>query len=689
MPLTIGVITPFVDGDYFGPLVIGMQHVAQQRGANLLVYRGVPSDLRSSRLATAQVTGWIAAARIAGLRDVVPATTPVVVIAAPKPDAQMVEVYPDNLKGMQDAVTHLISHSHRRIAFLGDPQNAEVRQRLEGYRIALTAAGLSVNPDLEVMVGSNQAQGGRDGAHRLLQAGLSCTALVTATDDLAIGAMEVLADAGKRVPDDVAIVSFDDIDQARYLHPPLTTVRQQPRSLGELAAQHLLDQIAGLPVVEVALVPTTLIIRESCGCAPGSRDQIVMAPSGIAPASWREQLARQLVQLVRFPVTVDPSIDPTTLWPDVMILVDGLAAAMDGSTPPAPNLIQQAWQAAVAQTQSIEILQSMVEAIEQVGSIMLRGAPEPGLLRVRDWVHEMHKIMLQARLAHEAARGQFLESVVEHTSALSLELLGAEPGMAQSLGWLRNTTVSYAALALWTTEDQQALTVVSQYGTITVPYAAQALPAPAFPPIELLTSATPATTYDTLLLMPVRSPHRDWGVLLLRIPLENARVVGDVLLWSLLLAAALERDALLESLHAQQRTVLAAYERERMLALTVRELGSPVLPVLPGVLLVPLIGMIDEERSRQVIDVVLAAVSSQRASAVVLDITGVPVVDTLVAHALIELTHTTRLLGAQALLVGIRPEIAERIVSLGIDLRQLTTYPSLASALITLSRKTL
>jgi anti-anti-sigma regulatory factor len=155
------------------------------------------------------------------------------------------------------------------------------------------------------------------------------------------------------------------------------------------------------------------------------------------------------------------------------------------------------------------------------------------------------------------------------------------------------------------------------------------------------------------------------------------------------LAAALERDALLESLHAQQRTVLAAYERERMLALTVRELGSPVLPILPGVLLVPLIGMIDEERSRQVIDVILAAVSSQRATTVVLDITGVPVVDTLVAHALIELARTTRLLGAQVLLVGIRPEIAEHIVGLGINLKQLTTYPSLASALITLSRKTL
>lgn len=688
MSVTIGVITPFVDGDYFGPLVIGMQHVAQQRGANLLVYRGVPSDLQSSHLATQHVTGWIAAARITGIRAVAPQGTPVVVIAAHRLDPRMVEVYPDNLTGMHDAVTHLISHGHRRIGFLGDPRNDEVRQRLEGYRAALTAAGLPVDPDLEVMVSSNQEEGGRDGVRRLLRGGQECTAFVTATDDLALGAMDVLAEAGTRVPDDIAIASFDDIDRARYAHPPLTTVRQHPRSLGELAAHCLLDQIAGLPVVEVALVPTTLMIRESCGCVPGSRDHMVKVPSTIAPLSWREGLALQLVQLVKFPLPVDPTGDPTTLWPDVMLLVDGLAAAIDGSTPPAPYMLQRAWQGAVAQTQSIEILQSMVEKMEQIASILVPNLPEP-TLRVRDWLHEMHRMMAYARLAHEATRGRFLESVVEHTSALTLELLGAEPGVAQSLGWLRHTPVTYAALALWATEDQSALAIVSHYGSIEVPHRAQALSAPAFPPAELLTSATPTAAYGTILLMPVRSAHRDWGILLLRTTLDNARVVGNVLLWSLLLATALERDALLESLHEQQRTMQAAYERERALTLTVRQLGSPVLPILPGVLLVPLIGMIDEQRSRQVIEAVLAAVSSQRATVVVLDITSVPVVDMLVAHALIEMARTTRLLGAQVLLVGTRPEIAESIVSLGVDLTQLMTYPSLASALAILSRKPL
>lgn len=688
IPITIGVITPFVDGDYFGPLVMGIQHIVQQRGAKLLVYRGVPTDLHSSQLATKHVTGWIAAARISGIRAVVPLSTPLVVIAARRPDPQALEVEPDNLGGMQDAVTHLIAHGHRSIAFLGNPSNDEVRQRHVGYRAALTAAGLPVDPDLEVMVASNQEDGGRDGGQQLLQRGLPCTALVTATDDLAIGALEVFAEAGKRIPDDIAIASFDDIDRARYLRPPLTTVRQQPQSLGELAAQCLLDQIAGRPVPPTTLVPTTLIVRESCGCLPGTRVQ-ALTPSSVAEqSSWRETLARQLAQLIRFPLQVDPTAEPTMIWPGVMTLVDGLAAVIAGSTPPAAHVLEQAWQEAVERTQSVEMLQAMTEVMEQSAEIFLATSQPSTSVRVRRWIHAMHVMMLHARLAREATRGQFLEGVVKHTSALSLDLLSAKPGGAQSLSWLRHTTVSYAALALWSTESQQALAVVGQYGEIDDLADARVLPAPAFPPVELLASQTATPTQETILLMPVRGAHRDWGVLLLRTPLENALVVGNVLLWTQLLAGALERDVLLASLEEQQHTVQAAYERERSLALTVRELGSPVVPVLPGVLLVPLIGMIDEMRARHLMEAMLSAVSQQQAAVVVLDMTSVPIVDTLVANALMEMARATMLLGARVVLVGIRPEIAQSIVNLGIDLRQLTTYSSLASALATLIGRT-
>jgi anti-anti-sigma factor len=126
-----------------------------------------------------------------------------------------------------------------------------------------------------------------------------------------------------------------------------------------------------------------------------------------------------------------------------------------------------------------------------------------------------------------------------------------------------------------------------------------------------------------------------------------------------------------------------AYERERALSDAVRELGSPVIPLGGGVLLVPLIGVIDSGRAQQIIEVVLGAVGRQRALRVLLDISGVPLIDTHVAGVLIQLAQMLRLLGANTTLVGIRPEIAQSIVSLGVDLRDLSSHASLENALRT------
>ena len=111
-----------------------------------------------------------------------------------------------------------------------------------------------------------------------------------------------------------------------------------------------------------------------------------------------------------------------------------------------------------------------------------------------------------------------------------------------------------------------------------------------------------------------------------------------------------------------------------------------MLPVLPGVLLVPLIGVIDDDRAHQVIDSVLAGVAAQRARVVILDVSAVPVIDSEVANTLIQTAQATMLLGARVLLVGIRPEIAQSIVGLGLDLTHIATYPTLSVALATLQR---
>jgi rsbT co-antagonist protein RsbR len=134
-----------------------------------------------------------------------------------------------------------------------------------------------------------------------------------------------------------------------------------------------------------------------------------------------------------------------------------------------------------------------------------------------------------------------------------------------------------------------------------------------------------------------------------------------------LLSAALEREQLLISLASQQDTL--------------RELGSPIIPLLPGVLLMPLVGTIDTRRAHQIIEVLLQEVSAQQGHTVLLDITGVPLVDSQVADSLLRAARAVTLLGARVILVGVRPEMAQSIVGLGIDLRTIATQPTLAAAL--------
>jgi rsbT co-antagonist protein RsbR len=168
------------------------------------------------------------------------------------------------------------------------------------------------------------------------------------------------------------------------------------------------------------------------------------------------------------------------------------------------------------------------------------------------------------------------------------------------------------------------------------------------------------------------------------------------------LSAAREREQELEGLRGSLETTVAEHtaslkqalsdveQREARLAaaldelkasqVAVRELSAPVIPVLPGVVIAPLIGSLDSSRASLLADNVLGMVERERARQVIFDITGVPLVDTQVAQVLLQTAAAVRLLGAQPLLVGIRPEVAQTIISLGLDFAAIATYPNLQEA---------
>jgi anti-anti-sigma regulatory factor len=217
--------------------------------------------------------------------------------------------------------------------------------------------------------------------------------------------------------------------------------------------------------------------------------------------------------------------------------------------------------------------------------------------------------------------------------------------------------------------------------------AVEQYPASLFPPVQLLSETTRNGGPDIVLLLRVRTEQRDWGFLALCAPIDNQLVGETITMWARLLGSSLERAALLTSLTEQQTNLQLAYNEAEALADTVRELGSPVIPLLPGILLVPLVGGVDARRAQQITASVLTAIQDQQANVVLIDITGIPIVDAHVANSLMQTAQAATLLGARVLLAGMKPEIAQHIVSLGLNLGQIETHGSLAAALQHLLRK--
>lgn len=172
----------------------------------------------------------------------------------------------DNVQGGRVVTEHLIALGRRRIAFLGDVSEhcPEFRDRYLGHCAALRAADLDIDRQAQVRATDSTETVGEAATRELLARQVPFDAIFAASDLLAIGALRALDAAGLRVPQDVAVVGFDDIPMASLAHPALTTVQQDTKSAGELLVKSLLQQIRREPVSSVML-PTKLIVRASCG----------------------------------------------------------------------------------------------------------------------------------------------------------------------------------------------------------------------------------------------------------------------------------------------------------------------------------------------------------------------------------------------------------------------------------------
>ena len=175
----------------------------------------------------------------------------------------------DNVSGAEQAVTHLIAHGHRRIAFAGGPATSSARrERLLGYQNALAQHDLPLDEALS-LTSPVTREGGFEALRTLLALPEPPTAALCYNDVVAFGAMHGLQAEGRTPGDDFAIIGFDDIADAALVRPALSTVAIPPQKIGEEAVQLLLDRIAQpeAPTQQIIL-PPELVLRASCGTHP-------------------------------------------------------------------------------------------------------------------------------------------------------------------------------------------------------------------------------------------------------------------------------------------------------------------------------------------------------------------------------------------------------------------------------------
>lgn len=253
----IGVAVPNLRAPYFGQLAAMLTEAAEERGYTLLIDQtggDLDRELRAVRgIGPQALDGLIISALKLTAEDVSTArdAQPLVVLGEWEHPAGVPYVGVDNVAAARAATDHLLSLGRRRVAAIGtisDTPRGTWGVRIAGYREALQAAGVAPDERLEPRVANFQFDQGASAMSRLLDLDERPDAVFCFSDMLAIGALSVLHDRGVRVPEDIAIMGWDDVTEARYAWPPLTSVRAETEEVARVAVDYLLRQINNQPI---------------------------------------------------------------------------------------------------------------------------------------------------------------------------------------------------------------------------------------------------------------------------------------------------------------------------------------------------------------------------------------------------------------------------------------------------------
>src|SRR5215212_9450430 len=225
-PRPIGVISRDFGGYYFGAMISGMHQAARSAGVPLIVIQQALAELPLPTFGSDDVAGWIVIHPIesdrANLAALCAVGKPVVMVPVPLEGMPCTLVQVDNRGGMRAAVEHLIDHGHQRIAYVDQGPYTWNEQRYQGYCDALEGHGIAHDSALIIRLQTSKfehvdvhRERGEHAAQYLLERGMPCTALAAGTDTCALAAMQLLQAAGYRIPNDLALVGFDDVLEAQ------------------------------------------------------------------------------------------------------------------------------------------------------------------------------------------------------------------------------------------------------------------------------------------------------------------------------------------------------------------------------------------------------------------------------------------------------------------------------------------
>lgn len=275
---TIGVVIPEISHVFFAEVISGIEKVAYEKDYQLILTNSAENFEREKKaiktLQSKRVDGILVSSSettrdVAHYKRVINSGIPLVFFDRCFKGLGGSTVSVDDKRGAKNMTQHMIEHGYERIACLHGPEISIGKERLVGYREALTEAGIIVDENLVVESGFLE-KGGYSAMDKILSLSHDKwpRAVVTVNDPVALGAIERIEEEGLSIPDDIAIGGFSDDIRARLLKCPLTTVKQPTEEIGKAAAEKLIKTIQnGGETPENIELNTELIIRNSCGCS--------------------------------------------------------------------------------------------------------------------------------------------------------------------------------------------------------------------------------------------------------------------------------------------------------------------------------------------------------------------------------------------------------------------------------------